>query len=117
MRGRTEAGEQKAVIEWCAWQGVPVVHIPNEGKRDPRTGAELKAMGMQAGFPDLLIPVIRGGFGGLFVEMKRDSRSRVSSAQRYWLERLNAAGYMAIVCRGADEAIRKIMDYIRGTDE
>lgn len=57
MNRVTETGEQEAVIEYCAWRRIPVVHIPNEGKRSAAYAAQMKRMGLAKGFPDLFIPV------------------------------------------------------------
>lgn len=108
-----EEGEQEAVIEYCDLLGIPVVHIPNEGKRTVTGGARLKRAGMRPGFPDLFFPIARGGYHGLFIEMKRRAGGKVSDAQRGWIDRLNHAGYFAIVCAGADEAIQIIENYRR----
>lgn len=72
MQTKTESSEQQAVIEYCSYCGIDVVHIPNEGKRSERYGAELKRLGMRKGFPDLFIPQSKKGYHGLFIELKRD---------------------------------------------
>lgn len=109
----SEADEQAAVVEWCGWRHLPILHIPNGGARDARTGAQLKRQGVKRGVPDLCIPVARGGFHGLWIEMKT-SGGRVSEHQRAWLDLLNGNGYLARVCRGAGQAINLIDDYING---
>jgi len=35
-----------------------------------RKGATLKAMGLRAGAPDLFLAMMRGGYGGLYLEIK-----------------------------------------------
>lgn len=107
----SEAQEQQAVIEWCAWKRIPVFHIPNGGSRDKREAANLKRQGVQPGVPDLFVPVARGGWHGLFVEMKT-AKGRASPKQREWLELLSAQGYLVKVCRGSEEAIRVIGAYM-----
>ncbi len=109
---RTEAEEQATVIEFCELLHIPAVHIPNEGKRTLSSGRALVAMGLRKGFPDMFIPAARNGFHGLFIELKRDVKSRVSEEQRNWLAYLNAQGYRAVVCYGADEAIEEIRGYM-----
>ena len=106
----TEAAEQKAVVQWCAYMNIPVVHIPNEGKRSPRQGAELKQMGLQKGFPDLFVPLPKKGFHGLFIEMKY-GRNKPTENQKEWLALLVKNGYACAVCYGADEAIKNIESY------
>lgn len=109
----TEDEEQAAVVEWCELFHVPVVHVPNEGKRTEAYAARLKRLGLQPGFPDLFVPAARGGYHGLMIEMKTE-RGRLTADQKRWLAQLNAAGYRAVMCRGADEAICEIQNYLRG---
>ena len=107
-----EAAEQKAVVQWCAYMGIPVVHIPNEGKRSARVGAEMKAMGLRPGFPDLFIPLPKKEFHGLFIEMKY-GRNKLTDSQKEWLALLVKNGYAGAVCYGADEAIKNIESYLK----
>lgn len=107
----TESEEQATVVDWCDLHGIPVVHIPNEGRRSAYTGANLKRMGMRPGFPDLFIPIARMGYHGLFVEMKV-GKNKPTRAQIEWLRRLDAEGYAVCVRYGADAAIKSIENYI-----
>ena len=103
-----ESGEQEAVIEYCAWRRIPVVHIPNEGKRSAAYAAQMKR------FPDLFIPVAASGFHGLFIELKRDRRAKATEPQKAWLDFLNKEGYRAAVCHGSQEAMKEIENYFGG---
>lgn len=114
MNRVTENGEQEAVIEYCAWKHIPIVHIPNEGKRSAAYAAQMKRMGLAKGFPDLFIPVAISGFHGLFIELKRDRKAKATDTQKAWLEYLNKAGYRAAVCHGSEEAMREIENYFGG---
>lgn len=117
----TEAQEQAALIKWTqAVRGkypelALLYHAPNEGKRSAITGARLKAQGMKKGFPDLFLPVARGGKHGLFIEMK-SRKGRASPEQLWWLERLTAQGYAAVVCHGWEEAKEVIENYLEGKE-
>lgn len=111
MEAISETSEQKTVIEFCDILHIPVVHIPNEGKRSKRYGAELRKMGMRKGFPDLFFPAARNGFHGLLIEMKKSQKEKPTKDQKEWIDFLNDSGYCAAVCYGADEAIAKIRDY------
>ena len=52
-------------------------HSPNEGIRNPRTGAYLKKMGMQRGWPDYTLGIPSEPYHGMFLEMKRpDERGK-----------------------------------------
>lgn len=110
---KTESSEQQAVIDYCGYCGIDIVHIPNEGKRSERYGAELKRLGMRKGFPDLFVPLARRGYHGLFIELKRDITRKPTNEQLWWIEKLNAAGYYATVCYGADAAIKEINKYLK----
>jgi VRR-NUC domain. len=112
-----EAAEQIAVMDWAAYMTgrMPelelLYHVPNGGKRNITEAVQFKAMGVKPGVPDLVLPVPRGGFHGLYIELKAKGGS-TSSVQREWVERLNCHGYCARVCVGADEAIKVIMRYL-----
>lgn len=110
----TESGEQEAVVEYCAWKHIPVVHIVNEGKRSIPYAMQLKRMGLAKGFPDLFIPVAISGFCGLFIELKRDRKAKATDTQRAWIKYLNKAGYRAVVCHGSEEAMKEIENYFGG---
>lgn len=120
----TEAKEQENLFRWAAYQTAVypelqlLFHIGNEGNRGGKygmmDGARNKAQGVKAGVPDLFFPVPRGGFHGLFIEMKRADGGRVSEDQRGWLEALRRQGYMAVVCKGFDAAKNVLIDYLRG---
>lgn len=116
----SESAEQKTLFEWAKcmegrWPELAMMyHIPNEGKRSQRMGARLKAEGLRTGVPDICLPVARGGNHGLYIELKRRKNSRVTPDQMKWISDLLAQGYAAAVCRGCDEAISLITDYLTG---
>ena len=108
----SEDAEQEAVVEYCDLLHIPIVHIPNEGKRSLSYAARMKRMGLRSGFPDLLVPIARGGYHGLFIEMKY-GKNKTTKEQKEWLERLSAEGYACAVCYNAAEAIKTIESYNR----
>ena len=108
----SEDAEQEAVVEYCDLLHIPIVHIPNEGKRSLSYAARMKKMGLRRGFPDLLVPLARGGFHGLFIEMKY-GKNKTTKEQKEWLELLSAEGYACAVCYNAAEAIKTIESYNR----
>ena len=108
----SEELEQAAVVSWCEVKHIPIIHIPNEGKRSAAYAARLKRMGLRPGFPDLFIPLARGIYHGLFIEMKY-AGGRASGAQEGWLRLLSKEGYAVSICYGFDEAKRIIEKYER----
>jgi hypothetical protein len=119
----TESQSQQAVIRWfafaCKGLGVSdpraLMAFPLQGARTVQNGARLKAEGMRAGTPDMFLAVKRGGFGGLWVEMKTLS-GRLTDSQTEMGCLLLSDGYSVRVCRSADEAIREITAYLRLQD-
>lgn len=108
-----ETYEQIAVIDYCDINGIPVFHVPNEGKRSAKTGKMMKRMGLRNGVPDLIFPISKRGFHGLAIEMKY-GKNKPTEKQLEWLDLLNANGYKAVVCYGFDEAKETIDWYMEG---
>lgn len=117
----TEAEEQTALFSWAEFAQAQypelalMFHVPNGGSRHQIEAARLKAQGVKPGVPDIFLPVPRGGYHGLYIELKRrDKRlSKISNAQKIWLTALGGQGYKCLVCFGADEAEREITNYLR----
>ena len=113
-----ESEEQRMLMEWAEWgkgsrPGLELLfHIPNGGARNPIEARHLKEQGVKAGVPDLFLPVARGGYHGLFIELKRKRGGKVSDEQASWIVQLNQKGYLAVVCAGWEEAARMILKYL-----
>ena len=114
-----EADEQKWLLEWVRLNAAahPALrlfyHIPNEGKRTNHAGRELKEQGMRRGVPDNCLPVPRGKYGALYIELKRRQGNKPTDEQLEWIADLNAAGNLAVVCYGWEEAAIVIQNYLR----
>jgi hypothetical protein len=72
-----------------------------------------KKAGNRKGVTDLILPCVRGGYCGLWIELKTATGS-VSPEQKEEIEYLNAEGYHAVVCRGFTETISVLKDYVTG---
>ena len=116
----SESTEQQHLFQWARMMSgahpelALMYKITNEGRRSRANGARMVAEGMKKGVPDICLPVARGGHHGLYIELKRERNSRVTKDQLEWIEALMDQGYAAAVCRGCDEAIRLITDYLAG---
>jgi hypothetical protein len=88
--------------------------VPNGGNRNIITARKLKAEGVKPGVPDLFLSVARGGYHGLYIELKRQKKSSISPEQVQWIADLRAQGYRAEICLGAAAAWEVIADYMRG---
>lgn len=85
--------------------------VPNGGLRAIQEAVRLKAEGTQRGVPDLMLPIPRHGFAGLFLELKAP-RGTTSPEQRDWLAFLAAVGYAVAVAWSTDEAFEVVASYI-----
>ena len=87
-------------------------HSPNEGKRGRKAQADLKALGVCAGWPDLEI-----GYKGrmIFIEVKAKGGS-VSAAQRDTHRTLEAAGFIVLLVNDADDAIAGVCEWLDSLD-
>ena len=116
----TESVEQQALFRWAAYSQARypelrwMFHIPNEGKRSMIRGAQMRQEGMKKGVPDVCLPVARGGYGALFIEMKRTRGGQMTPEQVQWAEGLRAMGNRVERCNGWEEAVKVIEDYLRG---
>lgn len=117
---RNEDKEQQTLIKWsgqaCIRREFPelklLFHIPNERKCDPREGRRLKLMGVKAGVPDLFLPVPRGKYHGLFIELKAEN-GKPTESQLWWRNELNGQDYFSAVCCGWSQASELIISYLR----
>ena len=118
-KGPSENQHQMAVIKWSQqasirqkWPELKLLfHIPNERKCTPLQGKNLQRMGVKRGVPDLCLPVPRGRYHGLYIEMKTET-GRASDDQEWWGEQLSAEGYFWEVCCGWESAARVLERYL-----
>lgn len=96
----TEHNEQVALFAWAEenLDNIPVLGllyaIPNGGYRHPATAGRMKAEGQRAGVPDICLPVPRGKWHGLYIELKV-GRNKPTDAQSAWLTALSNKGIAA----------------------
>jgi hypothetical protein len=108
----SEAQEQRTVVEYCDWKHIPIYHLPNGGRRDSREAANLKRQGVKPGVPDLCLPIARGKYHGLYIEMKFRT-GKPTDNQLHWQELLTRNGYKSEICWGAEDAIDTIEQYLK----
>lgn len=115
-----EESEQIALFQWAAmmeskYPALRLLHaIPNGGHRHKATAARLKAAGVKAGVPDICLPVARGDWHGLYIELKV-GKNKLTEAQRRWKDDLIRYGYLALVCYGWEEA-RDVIEWYLGLE-
>ena len=90
------------------YPNVLIFAIPNGEKRAITVAKRLKAEGVVRGIPDLLIPQWT-----LWVEMKRISGGRLSTEQKAMILYLEGVGQKVIVAKGAADASKQILEYLK----
>lgn len=93
-----------------------LVHVPNGGfRKNAFEGWRLKQQGVRAGVSDLLLPVARGGYFGLWIEFKAapPSDAAVSDSQKEWVGLMREQGYRAEICLGVAAALEVLTDYLK----
>ena len=115
--------EQAVLVQWARLKQVKwpelvlLFAIPNGGYLAGNIGqraaqaARLKAGGMCKGVPDFCLPVARGGFHGLYIELK-SGKGRATPDQKWWIEALKEQGYRAEVCQGWQAGTAVITEYM-----
>lgn len=80
------------------------------GKRNAREAARMKAEGLTAGFPDLVIYIPAQEWDGYFCELKAVGK-KPNPAQREKIALLQARGYYVCVCDNANDFWKSLEEY------
>lgn len=94
--------------------------VPNSSRRGAREGARLKAEGMRAGIPDIIVPIPIPKWGILFIEQKRGAdprtgkaKGRLSAVQKEWISLLQALGNTVAVSYSFEETEKLVGDWMK----
>jgi hypothetical protein len=99
-------------LQYGRWPVLRLLHhIPNGGLRGKAAAGKLKAEGTKAGVPDYFLPHPRGGYHGLYIELKAPG-GRPTPEQREFLSAAAEQGYRAEVAVGWEAARGIIRDYM-----
>jgi hypothetical protein len=87
-------------------------HVPNESRT-----AYHEDSGVKSGVPDFCIPIARGGFHALYIEMKSPKRRNhkdggLSEAQAKYFPKLHAAGCRVEIAYTWQEAEAVVVEYM-----
>ncbi|MDP9203478.1 MAG: VRR-NUC domain-containing protein [Gemmatimonadota bacterium] len=104
------AAENEATYPELRW----MFAVPNWiGTRTRKHGGRLKAEGRKPGVLDVWLPVKRGEFPGLVIELKAGN-NRPTPEQRKWINHLKAEGWCVLVAWSSNAAIQWIIAYLAG---
>lgn len=115
----SEHQEQVTLMQWARmhekrWPELELLHaVPNGGHRFIQVARAMKAEGCKPGVPDLHLPVARGPYHSLWIELKAKG-GKLSEAQRWWIARLREAGHYVEVCFGWEDARDLLLLYLSG---
>lgn len=114
-----ENEEQAALFNWWNHAGIRFnIHqtllfaIPNGGYRNKITAKKLKEQGVQKGIPDIFLAIPRNNYHGLFIELKRTKKGRLTKEQNIAIKLLKAEGYQVEVAYGFLHAKDIISQYL-----
>lgn len=114
-----EATECRGLIEWRDKVGVRrypelalLYHIPNGGYRHAWTAHQMRRQGVKPGMPDYHLPVARGQFWSLYIEMKRGDGGLLEPEQSSVHALLRGQGNRVEVCLGWEHAVSVLEDYL-----
>jgi hypothetical protein len=116
----TEHQVQVALIDWVdvmCRTAYPQLRwlfaVPNGGLRHPAVANYMKAEGLRAGVPDLVLPVPVEPWHGAYLEMKR-AAGELTPRQAEWREHLIGAGYSYCMARSFEQARDFLISYLKG---
>lgn len=128
----SESSHQIALFAWCSqnvkkYPELEWFHaIPNGGSRgdNPQArairGAKLIAEGVRPGVSDTFLPVKRGMYSGLYIEMKKPSvkpkkktsKGGVSKEQLDFGNFVQLQGFGFVVCYSWEDAVNVLIEYL-----
>lgn len=124
-RTNKESSHQRALFCWAHdnLETYPELYwlfaVPNGGERPKSVAAAMKAEGAKDGVSDIFLPIKRGPWSGLWIELKRPARPDlnhkegvVSKEQKKWIDHFKSQDYGAMVCIGWEQARDNIVAYL-----
>jgi hypothetical protein len=120
-----ERQSQQTLFEWAALSAgrhpelAALYAIPNAGgftgtfKSNMLRVVAMKREGVKKGVPDIHLPVARGGYHSLYIELKREYGGKgTTDEQVEWAKKLVRYGNRVVVAHGFEEARAAIEEYL-----
>ena len=110
----SESNQQEIVIKYLRLAYPEALYCASAGgmRTSYLQAIKMKRTGYVKGFPDLFIYEPRGEYHGLAIEMKKEKGGVASPEQKRWQEQLRNRGYASYICKGSEEAIKRIDEYL-----
>lgn len=118
-RNEFEYLEQKALFEWAknpaTLKKYPAIDLMSSSLNGVRLGIsqakKAKYSGMLAGEYDIKLPVKRGSYIGLIIEMKH-GKNTLTEEQKWYKKRMQEEGHYAVECWNWEDAKKEIENYL-----
>lgn len=104
---------QESAIGFIRMFDKKAYHVPNEGKRKAKTGANLKRQGLMKGAPDIVSHMPHDGYFGFLAELKVEG-GKLSQEQWEFLITQKRRGHFVCVPWSMDGFIQACKDYFKG---
>ena len=112
---KSESQHQAAVVKWF-WatykQYRGLLYHNYNNPRNQINGAQLVALGLMKGNPDLTLAVPKGGHGALYIELKKPGE-KPRPEQVKQMDRLEKSGNLVKWADNAEDAAKIISDYLK----
>lgn len=118
MNKQNEYHAQCEVIQWkdsyvSVWPELfGLFAVPNGLRLSIGTAVKAKKQGLKKGVADLFLSVPRGGYHGLYIEMK-DFGEKLKPEQEAWKSFVLGQGYYHVTCYGSLQAIQELKNYLQ----
>lgn len=110
-----ESRMQQALVKWFRYQHKVykrlLFAIPNGGERSTVEAAIMQGEGVEPGVPDLHLAVARGGYFGLYMELKVLPND-LDPDQIDMMDRLTKQGYLCQPVYTLDQGLLCVNDYL-----
>ncbi len=115
IKNPLEWSGQAELVNWARKKGLPLISIPNSGKRSLWQGQKEKAMGLTVGVSDLFLAMPNHKYHGYWIEMKAKGK-KPTELQRDWLKKMLNYGYAADWFDDWEKAKDSIEFYLTNAD-
>ena len=114
MNKQSEHDLQVSCVNWfrAKYSTEIIFSIPNGGQRNIIVATKLKAEGVLSGVPDLFVMLSKGGFHGLYIEMKRKG-GKLTENQKEFFKMATNKGYLCSKCESFEDFHNTITTYMK----
>lgn len=114
MIKQSEHDLQVACVNWFRLQypNEIIYAVPNGGQRNVIVASKLKSEGVLSGVSDLFVMLSKGGFHGLYIEMKRKG-GKLTDNQKEFFKTATNKGYLCSKCESFEDFHNTITTYMK----